>query len=69
MKTLFMFFCSLFISLAMFGQQRMQVVMDNDFAGDPDGLFALAQLMTSTSVDVNYIIGSHLHGDENWAEE
>lgn len=68
MKTLFMFFCSLFISLAMFGQQRMQVVMDNDFAGDPDGLFALAQLMTSTSVDVNYIIGSHLHGDENWAE-
>lgn len=47
-------------------QERMKVIMDNDFAGDPDGLFALAQLVRSTSVDVRAIIGSHLHTNENW---
>lgn len=48
------------------GQERMRVIIDNDFAGDPDGLFALAQLMKSTSVDVRAVIGSHLHVNENW---
>ncbi len=47
-------------------QERMRVVIDNDFAGDPDGLFALAQLVASPSVDVRAIIGSHLHAGENW---
>lgn len=47
-------------------QERMKVIIDNDFAGDPDGLFALAQLVQSTSVDVRAIIGSHLHTNENW---
>lgn len=68
MKQVFVLLCSLCISLSSLGQQRMQVVIDNDFAGDPDGLFALAQLMTSTSVDVKCIVGSHLHEKENWAE-
>lgn len=48
------------------GQERMRVIIDNDFAGDSDGLFALAQLMKSTSVDVRAVIGSHLHANENW---
>lgn len=48
------------------GQERMRVIIDNDFAGDPDGLFALAQLMKSTSVDLRAVIGSHLHVNENW---
>lgn len=47
-------------------QGRVRVIMDNDFAGDPDGLFALAQLMLSPSVEVRAVIGSHLHTDENW---
>jgi purine nucleosidase len=39
---------------------RMRVIIDNDFSGDPDGLFALAHLLLSPSVDVRAIIGSHL---------
>ncbi|WP_184544241.1 nucleoside hydrolase [Mucilaginibacter sp. FT3.2] len=39
---------------------RMRVIIDNDFSGDPDGLFALAHLLLSPSVDVRGIIGSHL---------
>ena len=57
MKQVFILLCSLCLSLSSMGQQRMQVVIDNDFAGDPDGLFALAQLMTSTSVDTQFEYG------------
>lgn len=39
---------------------RMRVIVDNDFSGDPDGLFQLAHLLLSPSVDVRAIIGSHL---------
>src|SRR5687767_8378137 len=39
---------------------RMRVIVDNDFSGDPDGLFQLAHIMLSTSVEVRGIIGSHL---------
>jgi purine nucleosidase len=39
---------------------RMRVIMDNDFGGDPDGLFALTHLLLSPSVEVRAIIGSHL---------
>lgn len=56
-------------AMLSWGQHRIQVVIDNDFAGDPDGLFALAQLMRTPSVDVKAIIGSHLHVDENWVEK
>lgn len=44
------------------GQNRMEVVMDNDFCGDPDGLYALAQLLRSTSVDVKGLSVSHSRG-------
>ncbi len=35
--------------------------MDNDFGGDPDGLFQLAHQLLSPSVEVRGIIGSHHH--------
>lgn len=39
---------------------RMRIIVDNDFSGDPDGLFQLAHLLLSPSVEVRAIIGSHL---------
>jgi len=45
---------------------RMRVIMDNDFGGDPDGLFALAQLLLSPSVEVRAIIGSHLRAGDGF---
>ena len=39
---------------------RMRVIVDNDFSGDPDGLFQLAHILLSPSVEVRAIIGSHL---------
>ena len=53
-------------SLGAGAQERMRVIIDNDFAGDPDGLFALAQIVESPSVDVRAIVCSHLHDGENW---
>jgi hypothetical protein len=39
---------------------RLRVISDNDYAGDPDGLFQLAHLLLSPSVEVRGVIGSHL---------
>lgn len=39
---------------------RMRVIVDNDFGGDPDGLFQLAHHLLSPSVDIALIVGSHL---------
>lgn len=39
---------------------RYRVISDNDYAGDPDGLFQLAHLLLSPSVEVRAVIGSHL---------
>jgi len=39
---------------------RMRVIIDNDFGGDPDGLFELVQHILSPSVEIRGIIGSHL---------
>ena len=41
-------------------QPRMRVIIDNDFSGDPDGLFELVHFLLSPSVDIRAIIGSHL---------
>jgi hypothetical protein len=38
---------------------RIRVISDNDFAGDPDGLFQLAHLMLSRTVETPLVIGSH----------
>lgn len=37
-----------------------RVILDNDFAGDPDGLFQLAHHLLSPSIDIRLIVGSHL---------
>ena len=37
---------------------RSRVIIDNDFGGDPDGLFQLAHHLLSPSVDVRALIGS-----------
>src|SRR5215203_5895404 len=38
----------------------VRVIIDNDFAGDPDGLVQLAHHLLSESVEVVGIIASHL---------
>ncbi len=45
---------------------RMRVIVDNDFSGDPDGLFQLAHLLLSPSVEVRAIIGSHLNANDGF---
>jgi hypothetical protein len=45
---------------------RARVIIDNDFAGDPDGLFQAAHHLLSPSVDVRFLLGSHLHRGESW---
>ena len=65
---------SLMTSCYAFGQSnglagvtpRMRVIVDNDFSGDPDGLFQLAHLLMSPSVEIRAIIGSHLRADDGF---
>lgn len=47
-------------------EPRMRVIVDNDFSGDPDGLFQLAHLLLSPSVEVRAIIGSHLNAKDGF---
>src|SRR5438309_4227793 len=57
-------------SQKLFGESvitpRMRVILDNDFSGDPDGLFALTHLLLSPSVEIRAIIGSHLRADDGF---
>jgi len=39
---------------------RYRLVSDNDYSGDPDGLYQLVHHLLSPSVDVRAVIGSHL---------
>jgi purine nucleosidase len=39
---------------------RVRVISDNDYAGDPDGLFQLAHHALSPSVELRAVISSHL---------
>jgi inosine-uridine nucleoside N-ribohydrolase len=41
-------------------RQRYRVIVDNDFSGDPDDLFQLAHHVLSPSVEIPFVIGSHL---------
>ena len=43
---------------------RIRVVSDNDYSGDPDGLWQLAHLLLSPDVDVRLVIGSHLREND-----
>lgn len=45
---------------------RMRIIIDNDFGGDPDGLFELVHHLLSPSVDIRGIIGSHLRPGDGW---
>jgi purine nucleosidase len=45
-------------------QPRSRVILDNDYAGDPDGLFQTAHHLLSPSTQVRAIVGSHLHANE-----
>lgn len=44
-------------------QPRMRVIIDNDFGGDPDGLFQLAEHLLSPSTDIKAIVCSHHYKD------
>lgn len=48
---------------------RMRVIVDNDLAGDPDGLFQLAHALRSPSAQVRLIIGSHLHAGRDFVPD
>lgn len=39
---------------------RYSAIIDNDFGGDPDGLFQLVHQILSPSIEIKGIIGSHL---------
>jgi len=41
---------------------RYNVILDNDFCGDPDGLFQLVHHLLSSSCDIRGIIGAHHNG-------
>lgn len=41
-----------------------RVIIDNDFSGDPDGLFQLAHQLLSPSTLVSLVIGSHIHEND-----
>ena len=45
---------------------RMRIIVDNDFSGDPDGLFQLSHLLLSPSVEIRAIIGSHLRAGDGF---
>ena len=43
--------------------KRYSVIIDNDFMGDPDGLFQLAHHVLSSSCEIKGIVGAHLNGN------
>ncbi|MCI4589865.1 nucleoside hydrolase [Sphingobium sp. BYY-5] len=49
---------------ALTATPRCRVIIDNDFSGDPDGLFQLAHHLLSPSTEIAFIIGSHIHDPE-----
>lgn len=67
MKKAFTTIIAALMALTLCGRGRTAVIFDNDFAGDPDGLYALAQMMRCTSIDVKALVCSHLHEGENWS--
>jgi len=73
MKSVFFNIVSLFAAVSVSAQQtavisemdqfvkpRYRVIVDNDFGGDPDGLFQLVHQILSPSTEIRGIIGSHL---------
>ncbi|NBU22844.1 MAG: hypothetical protein EBS38_02880 [Actinobacteria bacterium] len=49
---------------------RTKMILDNDFGGDPDGLFGLAHHLLSPSADIRMVVVSHvMPNDPNWPTE
>ncbi|HET7723089.1 MAG TPA: nucleoside hydrolase [Propionibacteriaceae bacterium] len=48
------------------GAPRLRVIIDNDFAGDPDDLYQVVHHLLSPSVDIRGIICSHLPVHDPW---
>jgi purine nucleosidase len=48
-------------AMGAWGAPRQRIIIDNDFGGDPDGLFQLAHHLASPSVEIALIVGTHLH--------
>ncbi|MDY7102175.1 MAG: nucleoside hydrolase [Actinomycetota bacterium] len=44
---------------------RVRLIIDNDFAGDPDGLVQLAQHLLSPDCDLRLVVGSHFRSVGN----
>lgn len=44
----------------------IRLVIDNDFGGDPDGLFQLAHHLLSPAVEIRAVISSHLREGDGW---
>lgn len=44
---------------------KVKVIIDNDFCGDPDGLFQLAHQVLCKTCDIRGIVGGHLTGKAN----
>ncbi|MFM6980564.1 MAG: nucleoside hydrolase, partial [Micrococcales bacterium] len=47
-------------------EPRARVIIDNDFAGDPDGLVQLAHHLLSPSVEIVGVISSQLRPGDGW---
>ena len=48
------------------GAPRLRVIIDNDFAGDPDDLYQLVHHLLSPSVEIRGVICSHLPLGDPW---
>ena len=48
------------------GPPMARVICDNDWSGDPDGLFQLAHHLLSQSVDIPLVVASHLPDNSSW---
>lgn len=46
------------------GPPRARVIVDNDFAGDPDDLYQLVHQLISPSAEVRLVVASHLRPDD-----
>jgi len=59
-------FCSQVLVSQNVSKKQMRIIIDNDFGGDPDGLFQLVHHLLSPSVDIRCIIGSHLRPNDGF---
>ncbi len=48
--------------------KKVKVLIDNDFCGDPDGLFELVQHVLSPSTEIVGIVGGHLNSNAGFTK-